>query len=82
LSFHNSKELFCGLLGYHTPNINAIKISMVINKNKLAQKYLTSTTWKVLKKESYICAKIMNWMKCYYTMNGFANMVTVILTAL
>jgi len=56
-------------------------MSTVINKNKLAQKYLTSTTWKVLKKESYICTKIMNWVKYHYAMNGFANMGTVILTA-
>jgi len=45
-----------------------LKCQQVINKNKLAQKYLTSTTWKVLKKESYICTKIMNWVKYYYTM--------------
>lgn len=50
-----------------------LKCQQVINKNKLAQKYLTSTTWKVLKKENYICTKIMNWIKYHYTMNGYAN---------
>jgi hypothetical protein len=58
-----------------------LKCQHVINKNKLVQKYLTSPTWKVLKKESYSCCKIMNWVKYHYTMNGFANMGTVILTA-
>jgi len=59
----------------------SLECQQVINKNNLAQNYPTSTTWKVLRKESDICTKIMNWVKYHYTMNGFANMGTVILTA-